>query len=222
MGEKTAREFVEEGLVEEDIADLYDLSIGDLVDLEGWGERSAGKLLEELEASKDPDLPDFLSAIGIPDVGPTVAMDLARHFTTLEAIVDASEAELQAVDGVGQGVAAKVRGFFENERNRRVIERLRERGVEPRPMESVGGDELDGLTVVFTGSVEGWTRDELQSLVEDHGGNATSSVSGNTDYLVVGENPGQSKRDDAAANDVPVIDPGEFFAMLEDRGVEVE
>ncbi|MFB6266721.1 MAG: NAD-dependent DNA ligase LigA [Halodesulfurarchaeum sp.] len=222
LGEKTARTLVEEGLVEDDVADLYDLTVEDLTSLEGWGETSAGNLLEELDASTSPPLADFLSAIGIPEVGPTVARDLAEHFGTLEALMDADEDALRAVEGVGEEVASLVAEFFRNERNRRVIERLRERGVEPQPAEATGGEELDGLTVVFTGSVEGWSRNELAELVERHGGRVTSSVSGNTDILVVGENPGQRKREDAEANDVPMQSPEEFFEELQDRGVAVE
>ena len=82
--------------------------------------------------------------------------------------------------------------------------------------------ELDGLTFVFTGSVDGWTRGELQDLVQRHGGNAVSSVSGNTDYLVVGESPGQTKRDDAAAEGVPELDAESFFDVLAERGVDAE
>ncbi|MFW5921974.1 MAG: NAD-dependent DNA ligase LigA [Halodesulfurarchaeum sp.] len=222
LGEETAREFVERGLIERDVADLYDLSVADLEALPGWGERSATNLIDELEASKRPPLPDFLAAIGIPEVGPTLARDLARYFGTLDAIVDATEAEFRAVEGIGETVAAKIREFFANEGNAAVIERLRERGVDPEPMADTGGDELAGLTVVFTGRVEGWTRDELQELVETHGGSATSSVSGNTDFLVVGEQPGQSKRDAAAENDVETLEPSAFFAELEARGVRIE
>ncbi len=222
LGEETAREFVDRGLIERDVADLYDLTVADLEGLDGWGERSATNLLEELEASRDPPLPDFLAAIGIPEVGPTLARDLARHFGTIDAVMEASEEELQAVEGIGATVAARIQEFFDNEGNLAVIERLRARGVDPQPMTETGGDELAGLTVVFTGSVEGWTRDDLQELVETHGGSATSSVSGNTDFLVVGENPGQSKRDAAAENDVETLDSGAFFVELERRGVSVE
>ncbi|MDR5656160.1 NAD-dependent DNA ligase LigA [Halodesulfurarchaeum sp. HSR-GB] len=221
LGEETAREFVETGLIEQDVADLYDLSVEDLAALDGWGERSATNLLAELDASKHPPLSDFLAAIGIPTVGPTLARDLARHFETLDAIIEATAAEYQAVGGVGETVAERISEFFANEGNRRVIERLRERGVDPEPMTATGGDELAGLTVVFTGSVEGWTRDELQALVEDHGGSATSSVSGNTDYLVTGSNPGQSKTQDAAAKDVEILDPEAFFDLLSSHGVDV-
>ncbi|MFB6113776.1 MAG: NAD-dependent DNA ligase LigA [Halodesulfurarchaeum sp.] len=222
LGENTAQTLVEEGLIEDDLADLYDLTREDLATLEGFGEQSAENLLEELDASKHPPLPDFLAAIGIPEVGPTVARDLARHFSTLDAVMDASVEELQAVEGIGATVAEHIVEFFSNERNRRAIRRLRERGVDPEPVEGDGGEELSGLTVVFTGSVEGWTRDELQDLVERHGGNATSTVSGNTDFLVAGENPGQSKRADAEDEDVPILDPQAFFEELRDRGVTVD
>lgn len=222
IGEQAAETFVESGLIEQDVADLYDVTVEDLTALEGWGERSARNLLSELEGSKEPPLATFLSAIGIPEVGPTVARQLARHFGTLDAIVNADEATLREVEDVGPSVAAHVRGFFANERNREAIRRLRDRGVEPQPMDVAGGDELEGFTVVFTGSVAGWTRDELQRLVERNGGDTSSSVSSNTGYLVVGENPGRTKRDDAEANGVPQLSPEEFFDLLADRGVDVE
>ena len=223
LGEEAAETLVEAGLVDHGVADLYDLTVEDLTALEGWGETSAENLLAELEATKHPPLSEFLSAVGIPEVGPTTARALAEHFGALDAVMNASEEELTGVPDVGPTVADHIREFFGNERNREVIERLREYGVDPESAEPTeGGDELDGLTVVFTGSVEGWTRDDLESLVERHGANATGSVSGNTDYVVAGERPGQSKLDDADAEDVPVLDPEEFFDLLADRGVDVE
>jgi len=219
LGEEAADQLVEAGLVE-GVADLYELSEEDLVDLEGWGETSAENLLDELEASENPALPEFLSALGIPEVGPEVARDLAAAFGDLDSVMAASEEKLQGVEGIGPTVAEHVREFFANEGNREAIRRLREHGVDPRTYETEGGDELDGLTVVFTGSVEGWTREELQNLVEEHGGNATSSVSSNTDFLVVGANPGQSKRSDAESEDVPELDPEAFFDELDERGVQ--
>jgi DNA ligase (NAD+) len=138
----------------------------------------------------------------------------------VDAILQASEAELQEVEGVGPKVAAEVHGFLTSEENRAAIQELREH-VDVQPADTETADELDGLTVVFTGSVEGWTRDDLEDLVESHGGRATGSVSGNTDYLVVGERPGTSKRSDAAAADVPELSPEEFFDLLADEGVEI-
>ncbi|QLD89886.1 NAD-dependent DNA ligase LigA [Natronomonas salina] len=219
LGEKAVDQLIDEGLVE-GLPDLYDLTVAELADLEGWGERSAENLLAELEASKEPPLADFLSALGVPEVGPTTAADIARHFGTLDAVMDASAEELQAVDGVGPTVAEEIAEFFDSERNREVVAALRERGVEPQAAETAG-DALEGLTFVFTGSLEDLTRGEAQELVEANGGSATSSVSGNTDYLVAGENPGQSKRDDAEANDVPIVDRTEFEALLDEHGIDV-
>jgi DNA ligase (NAD+) len=222
LGEETVAEFVERGLIEEDVADLYALTVEDLVDLEGWGERSATKLIEEIESSKSPPLADFLAAIGISEVGPTLARDLAQHFGTLEGVLEAEKADLQAVEGVGETVASRIRTFLETPENRAVIRRLRERGVDPQPASETGGDELDGLTVVFTGSVEGWTRDDLEDLIERHGGSATGSVSGNTDILVVGSNPGRTKREAADEHGVETLDPEAFFDRLAALGVAVE
>ncbi|MFC7167185.1 NAD-dependent DNA ligase LigA [Halospeciosus flavus] len=224
IGEEAAETFVEEGLVDHDVADLYELDESDLTQLEGWGEKSAHNLLDELEDSRHPPLDDFLAAIGIPEVGPTVARDLAAHFETLDAFLDADREDFEEVEGIGPTVAAHIQDFLENERNREVIERLRDEDHlgEPEPFTTAGGEELEGLTVVFTGSVEGWTREDLQELVERHGGDATSSVSSATDYLVVGENPGTTKREDADEHDVPEIDPEEFFDLVEERGVDVE
>jgi len=221
LGEAAANELVESGLVG-GLADLYELEREELQQREGWGEQSAENLLAELAASKQPPLPDFLAALGIPEVGPEVARDLAREFGTLDDVMAASEDELERIEGIGPTVAEHVREFFDNEGNREEIERLREHGVDPQPYETEGGSELDGETFVFTGSVEGWTRDELQALVADHGGDATSSVSSNTDYLVVGENPGATKRKAAAEEGVEELTPEEFFSLLSERGVEME
>jgi len=221
LGEKNVQQLREAGLVDS-IPDLYDLDREGLRSLEGWGETSAENLLAELEASTGPPLSDFLVALGVPEVGPTVARDLARHFGTLDAVMDASRAELQAVEGIGSVVADEIREFFDSERNRAVVRSLREHGVEPQDADATGGDELADLTFVFTGSVDDYTRGDLQDLVEAHGGNATSTVSSNTDYLVVGDDPGQTKRDDATANDVPELRPAEFFETLRERGVAVE
>jgi DNA ligase (NAD+) len=219
LGPERIEQLADAGLLEEGVADTYDLTVSALSSLEGWGVKSARNLLEELEVAKSPPLADFLAALGIPEVGPTVARDLARHFLTLDAVLDADRDELQTVEGVGPETADRIAGFFEADANRRVIERLRDRGVEPEPADPVAGsdDALTGLTFVFTGALERYTRQEAQTEVERHGGRATSSVSGATDYLVVGESPGQTKREDAREHDVTVIDEDEFDALVAER-----
>jgi DNA ligase (NAD+) len=217
LGEKRVEQLLDAGLVET-VADLYDLSVADLEGLEGWGERSARNLVAEIDASREPPLPGFLAALGIPEVGETVAASLARQFGTFEAVRRASLADLEAVDDVGPTVAREIREFFESEANREVLENLLDH-VSPREVERERGDALEGLTFVFTGSLDGYTREEAQRLVERHGGSATASVSGATDYLVVGENPGQRKRDDADEHGVETLDEGEFESLLAERGV---
>ena len=219
LGEEAADQLVDEGLIQDSIADLYRIDAEELAELAGWGERSAEKLRAEIEAAKSPSLGAFLSALGIPEVGPTMADDLAAAFGSVDALLSADEDDIREVEGFGPTVASHVAEFFANERNRRVIEQLREAGVEPEPPESTAaGDELDGLTFVFTGSLS-VTRSEAQSLVEAHGANATGSVSGNTDYLVAGDDPGRSKRDGAEAEGVPILDEAEFTELLADHGI---
>ncbi|WP_424002312.1 NAD-dependent DNA ligase LigA [Haloarcula salina] len=221
LGEKAVRQLLDAGLVA-DPADLYELSVADLADLEGWGETSAANLVETVDASREPPLSDFLTALGIPEVGSVTARNLAQEFGTFDAIVAAADrgdvAAFEAVPDVGETVARSIVDFFEGEGNRAVIERLLDH-VDPQAAEETGGDALDGLTFVFTGSLDGYTRSEAQELVERNGGSATSSVSGNTDYLVCGDNPGQRKRDAAADHGVETLDEAAFEALLSDAGV---
>jgi DNA ligase (NAD+) len=239
LGEKAVEQLLEAGLVE-DAADLYELTVDELAELEGWGEKSAQNLVAELDDAREPPLSDFLTALGIPLVGGVTARNLATEFGSFEAIVDAARgtdgaegqvtlgqvarddsegarAAFERVDDVGPEVAASLVDFFRGEGNRAVLDRLLDH-VDPQSVERSDGGVLDGLTFVFTGSLQEYTRGDAQELVERAGGSATSSVSGNTDYLVVGENAGQRKRDDAAENDVTALSESEFEALLEERG----
>ncbi|UPV75949.1 NAD-dependent DNA ligase LigA [Halorussus limi] len=221
LGGERVEQLVDAGLIEDSLADLYRIEEDDLVALEGWGETSARNLLAELDASKHPRLREFLSAIGIPKVGPATATDLAREFGDLDAIRTATREELEAIEGVGPKVADQIAEFFDSPQNERVIDDLLDAvGPLETPDETETGDELAGLTFVFTGSLDDYTRSDARELVEDRGANATGSVSGNTDYLVAGGSPGQTKLDAADDNDVPVLDEGDFEAFLEERGIE--
>ena len=218
LGEERVQQLVDAGVIES-LPDLYRLSVEDLADLEGWGETSAENLISAVDATRSPPLSAFLTALGIPAVGGSTARNLARAFGDLDSVLAATEEELQAVDDVGPTVAERIRGFFDNDRNRAVVEGLREVGVDPEPVEIDAGDALDGLTVVFTGSLS-VTRDAAADLIERHGGAVTGSVSGNTDYLVVGENPGRTKRDDADENGVPILDEDAFADLLGDHAID--
>ncbi|RZH68716.1 NAD-dependent DNA ligase LigA [Natrinema altunense] len=223
LGEQSVRQLVDAGLLDS-VADLYELEREDLTDLEGWGETSAENLLEEIDASREPPLPEFLSALGIPLVGPTTARELAREFETFEAFREAAETDperLEGVSDVGDTVAETIHEFFLSEANAAVVDDVLEH-VTPQAVAIDTGDELAGLTFVFTGSLEDMTRGEAQDLVETHGANATGSVSGNTDYLVAGENPGATKQENARDNDVPILDAAEFRTLLEENGIDRE
>ncbi|RZV11829.1 DNA ligase (NAD+) [Natrinema hispanicum] len=224
LGEKSVRQLVDAGLLDS-VADLYALERDDLTDLEGWGETSAANLLSEIEASREPPLAEFVSALGIPHVGPTTARELAREFGTFVAFRTAAKDDpdrLEDVEEIGETVAETIHDFFTSEANAVVVDDILAH-VSPQEADTgAGGDELDGLTFVFTGSLEGMTRGEAQDLVEAHGANATSSVSGNTDHLVAGENPGATKQEDARDNDVPIVDEDEFWALLAEREIDLE
>jgi len=238
LGEKAVEQLLDAGLVE-NAADLYELSVDELADLEGWGETSARNLVAELDAAREPELDAFLTALGIPQVGNVTARNVAREFGSFEALREAAEGDEPAggqvtlgeavgeasraerfedVPDVGPIVARSIVDFFRDEGNREVLDRLLD-NVDPQPTEQSVGDALAGLTFVFTGSLDAYTRGDAQDLVERAGGSATSSVSGNTDYLVVGENAGTRKREDAEANDVTQLSEDEFLDLLESRDV---
>jgi len=189
----------------------------------GGGETSAENLLSEIEASRDPPLSDFISALGVPRVGPTTARELAREFGSFADFRAVAETDPERLEGRRRrrrdGRRDDTR-LFTSEANADVVDGVLEH-VSPQDVDiDTGGDELAGLTFVFTGSLEEMTRGDAQELVETHGANATGSVSGNTDYLVTGDNPGATKQADARDNDVPILDESEFRALLEDEGID--
>ncbi|KAA9408684.1 NAD-dependent DNA ligase LigA [Haloarcula hispanica] len=221
LGEKAVQQLLDADLVS-DPADLYELTVEDLTDLEGWGETSARNLVEGMDDAREPPLANFLVALGIPEVGTVTARNLAQEFGTFEAILDAADEgntdAFEAVSDVGSTVTRSIVEFFEGEGNRAVIDRLLDH-VDPQAAEETGGDALSGQTFVFTGSLDGYTRSDAQDLIERNGGSATSSVSGNTDYLVLGDNPGQRKRDDAEEHDVETLSERAFEELLEQQNV---
>jgi len=188
LGEKLVDQLVDRGLVR-DLADLYHLDEPALVALERMGKKSAENLLAQLERSKQTTLPRLLVALGIRQVGEATATALAQHFGTLAALMAASEEELTAVRDVGPEVAAGIHAFFAEKHNRTLIERLLAAGVEPAEVRAVHGP-LSGKKFVLTGTLESMTRPEAQRRIEALGGRVTSSISKETDYVVVGEDAG--------------------------------
>lgn len=216
LGEETAKDLVAWDLVR-DIADLYRLTVEDILSLEGYAEKSATQLHEAIQGAKQPRLDRFLYALSIRHVGQRMAQILAQRFERLENIQSARREDLRAIPEVGPEIALSVRRFFAEPENQDVLDRLRNAGVDVQPMPSEGGaGPLEGKTFVFTGRLETYTRSEAESLVEHLGGRATSSVSGNTDYLVRGEDPGQTV-DDAESQGVAVIDEKDFMEITGEK-----
>ncbi len=219
LGEKRVQQLIDQELVTR-LSDLYHLSKDDLVSLERFASKSAQNLLDEIEDSKEQTLDRFLYALGIPLVGEHVTQLLARHYRTLDELMDASTDDLRALRDIGPEVAQSIAAFFGEERNRQEVKALLDAGIElnnPLYAGEDGDSPLQGLTFVFTGELERWTRDEVQRLVERLGGRATSSVSGQTDYVVAGPGAG-SKLDEARQREIPVLDESEFVELIEEKG----
>jgi len=212
MGEKLVEQLVDRGMVE-DVADIYSLDKQDLLRLDLVAEKSAQNLCEAIEESKDRDLSRLLYGLGIDEVGSHMADVLADNFGTLEALLEAGHGDLVALDEIDDTVAGKIRGFLQRESSRRVVDKLSEAGVNTEHEGTAEEHpEFAGRTFVVTGTLENYTRRDIEDLIETLGGRATSSVSGNTDYLVVGENPG-SKLDDAEELGVRTLSEEEFEEM---------
>jgi DNA ligase (NAD+) len=212
LGEKTARQLVREGLVA-DMGDLYALGTDDLEALEGFAEKAARQLHDAIQGSRAVPLDRFLYALGIPHVGRRMARVLAEAFGDLAALRRADAAALEAVSEVGPEIAEAVVHFFADDANQQVLDKLHRAGVRPQSLGGKAGRPLAGRTFVFTGALEGYTRSEAQERVEALGARATGSVSGETDYLVAGADPG-SKLDKAREEGVTILEEGDFNRLL--------
>ncbi len=215
LGDKLVEQLVDAELVRTP-ADLFKLGLGALAGLERMAEKSAANVLAALERARSTTLERFIYALGIRHVGESTARDLARHFGSLDAVMDATEEELLQVTDVGPVVAASIARFFAEPHNREVVEQLRAAGVqwpEVAPQRASAG-ALTGRTFVLTGTLPNWTRDEAKDRIEAAGGKVAGSVSKKTDYVVAGSEAG-SKLDKARQLGIPIIDETHLRTMLE-------
>lgn len=212
LGEKLVSQLVERGLIR-NVADLYDLTRAQLVDLDRMAEKSAQNILDAIAGSKHTTLARFLNGLGIPQVGEHMAGVLAEHFGSIAALQEASEPELLAVRDVGPETAREIRAFFDLPANRTIIARLLRAGVQPAAERRARSGSLAGKTFVLTGALSR-PRDEVARDIEAHGGRVASSVSKKTDYVVAGDEPG-SKLDKARALGVTVLDEAGLRNLLE-------
>jgi len=215
LGDKLVEQMVERGLIDS-IADLYHLSLEQLAGLERMAEKSARNLLDALEQSKQTTLARFIYALGIREVGEATAEALADYFGTIDTIMDADIETLQQVEDVGPVVAENIRHFFDQDKNRDIVEKILLQGVS-WPQEAAARQQqpqsLEGKTYVISGTLEGLSRDQAASLLKARGAKVSGSVSSKTTAVISGENPG-SKVAKADQLDVEILDQAGFERLL--------
>ncbi|MPZ51664.1 MAG: NAD-dependent DNA ligase LigA [Acidimicrobiia bacterium] len=215
LGYKTIDLLLERELIS-DPSDIFTFDTDRLLEVEGWGEMSVGNLRSAIDEARERPVPRLLTALGIRHVGSTVARRLIRHFGGLPALLAASADEIAEVEGIGRVIADGVREWADDTENRTLVEKLEDAGV--RMTEDVDesvGDVLAGVTLVVTGSLDGFSRDSAKAAIEERGGKATGSVSGTTTALVTGDSPGAAKVTKAEDLGVPQIDEKIFVKLLE-------
>jgi DNA ligase (NAD+) len=214
VGEQFIRRLWDEGLLRS-MPDLYRLTAEQLQELDGYGEISARNAVEAIQGSKSQPFFRVLFGLNIPDVGWVTAQNLTRYFGSVDRLMDASQEDIMAVEGIGPERAEAIAEWFSDEENRRLVQELRELGLTfevgeaERPVEG----RLTGSTYVITGTLSGWTREEATAALEELGARVLNSVSGKTTGLVVGEEPG-SKLAKAEKVGVPVLDEAAFQKLL--------
>jgi DNA ligase (NAD+) len=213
FGEAIISQLVDAGAVRS-ISDLYSLDKETLMKMERMGDKSAEKLLRQIEASKDQGLERLLYGIGVRHVGGTVAESLVAKFKSIEQLMSASEADLMKVDGIGEIIAESIADFFSEPTNKQLVRDLVAKGLSTTAIAKASGP-LDGKTFVFTGAMKKYSRSEAGGKVEALGGKVGSSLTKKTDYLVIGEDPG-SKLDEAKKLGVKAIEEVEFLKMIGD------
>lgn len=212
MGPATIKELMDKGYVRT-VEDIYYLTADQLYNLTNFKDKAVANMLASIEKSKERPLSRLLFGLGIRHVGSHVAEVLAGRFLTMERLAGASLEELEDIQEVGPTIAESVKVFFEESRNLRLIERLRDAGVNMEEEAREGPRDLEGLTFVLTGGLDSITREEARQAIEARGGRVSSSVSRRTDYVVAGSDPG-SKYDRARELGVSIVGEGEFLDLL--------
>lgn len=216
MGPETVEDLYEAGYIK-DTADLYTLEIADLLRLERWADKSARNLMASLEESKQVPFERVLYGLGIRFVGETVAKRLVSAFHSMEQLEQASFEDLTAVDEIGERIARSIIAYFADERNRTLVNRLKEYGLQMSVAEEKlanRSEKLKGLSIVISGTFAKHSRDEYKAMIEQHGGKNSGSVSGKTDYILAGDNMGPTKLEKAAKLGVKIINEDEFLNMI--------
>lgn len=216
LGGETVALLVNAGLAR-NYADLYDLTVAQVIPLERMAQKSAENLINGIEKSKTVPFENVLFALGIRYVGETVAKKLAKHYKNIEALSQASLMDLILVDEIGERIAQSVVSFFENQENREILSRLKAYGVQFEIHEKVNPnatDKLGGKSFVVSGVFENFSRDGIKQAVEDNGGKVVGSISAKTDYVLAGENMGPAKLEKASKLNIPILSEADFLIMI--------
>jgi len=217
LGAETIDLLYSEGLIR-NIADLYDLQKEQISKLERLGDKSAERILKSLDESRQVPFEKVLFALGIRFVGETVAKILAQRLITIEGLESASVEELTAIDEIGGRIAESVRQYFSNPQHIRLLERLKENGLQMKlDEESIANrsEKLQGLNIIISGTFEKNSRDDLKKMIEQNGGKNVSSISKNTNYMLAGNNIGPSKLEKAEKLNIPIISEDDFLKMID-------
>lgn len=214
LGPETVDAYYEQGLVK-DVADLYKIKITDICGYDRSREKSARKIINAIEASKEVPFDRVLFALGIRFVGRVAARQIAQHFRSMERLRTASADDLLEVEGIGAVIANSVVSFLSNPTNSALIDRLAEAGVKMELPETVkASDKLAGKSIVISGTFARHSREEYKEIIEQHGGKNVSSISKKTSFVFAGENMGPSKLEKATKLGVPIVNEEEFLSMI--------
>jgi DNA ligase (NAD+) len=216
LGGETVALLYQNGLVK-NYADLYELTVAQLLPLDRMAQKSAENLVNGVALSKNIPFENVLFALGIRYVGETVAKKLAKHYKTIDALQQATLLDLMLVDEIGERIAQSVIEFFANQDNQEIINRLKTYGIQFELVETFNPNAtnlLAGKTFVVSGVFTQFSRDELKKAIEDNGGKVGSSISAKTHYVVAGDNMGPAKLEKATQLKIPILSEVDFMAMI--------
>ncbi|HZY24672.1 MAG TPA: helix-hairpin-helix domain-containing protein, partial [Bacteroidales bacterium] len=215
MGEETIDLLFNKRLIR-DISDIYDLKLEQLVDLDRLGEKSASNILKSIKNSLEVPYSRVLFALGIRHVGETVAKTLSARFRTIDDLISADMEQLTSVNEIGPKIASSIISYFSDRDNLEIVKRLKSAGIrftdEDRLVKT--GSSLDGKTIVISGTFMKHSRDEYKEIIERNGGRNASSVSGNTSFILAGDNMGESKKDKASELGIPLWSEADFLKEI--------
>lgn len=217
LAEATIDQLYRQGLIK-DIADFYEIKKEQLLTLERFAEKSADNLIKSIENSRKVPFTRVLYALGIRYVGETVAKKIAMHLRSIDKLADSGIDELIEVEEIGDKIAESIFNYFNNEKNRELIYKLKKAGLQFEIKEEVLqniSDKLSGKSIIISGVFQNFSREEIKALIEKHGGKNASSISSKTDYLVAGENIGPSKLEKAQKLKIPILSEEEFINLIQ-------